>query len=185
MVSLPCTKAGRLETGEGEGVDELLQRHAVLQADRDIAMAKLFITLRKAAPSLCISMKISPSFAVLVFAGAQDTPCAHPTMSPSACSPCGDPASSRRPRLTTSRMTIFSTMRSAIVRPQRSGRRLSRPPAPRSDPPDLHLRPASCARQRLAELRAVAVQRVRLQPEPPGFQIRLPGNPRSWRRSAC
>ncbi len=36
-----------------------------------MAMAKLFISERKAAPSLCMSMKISPRRAVLVFAGAQ------------------------------------------------------------------------------------------------------------------
>jgi len=39
---------------------ELVQRHAVLQTDPKIAMAKLSIRLRKAAPPLCMSMKISP-----------------------------------------------------------------------------------------------------------------------------
>ena len=35
-------------------------------------IAKQFIMLRNAAPSLCMSMKISPSVAVLVLAGAQE-----------------------------------------------------------------------------------------------------------------
>ena len=52
--------AGGAEAGEGEGLDELRQRHAVLQA-RLTAMAKLSIRPRKAAPSLCRAMKISPS----------------------------------------------------------------------------------------------------------------------------
>ena len=36
-----------------------------------MAMAKQLVMLRKAAPSLCMSRKISPEGAVLVFAGAQ------------------------------------------------------------------------------------------------------------------
>ena len=36
-----------------------------------MAMAKLFISERKAAPSLCMSMKISPRRAVVVLAGAE------------------------------------------------------------------------------------------------------------------
>ena len=35
MASLPTDHAGRLELGEGEGLDILVERHAVLQAERD------------------------------------------------------------------------------------------------------------------------------------------------------
>ena len=35
IVSLPCTRTGRFEAREGEGVDVFLERHAVLQAERD------------------------------------------------------------------------------------------------------------------------------------------------------
>ena len=63
-------QAVRLEAGEHEGVDEFLQRHAVLQAERD-GDGEVVHQRAKAAPSLCMSMKISPSRAVLIFAGAQ------------------------------------------------------------------------------------------------------------------
>ena len=48
-------------------------------------MAKQFIRLRKAAPSLCMSMKISPSVPSLVLAGAEVDLVAADAR-PSACS---------------------------------------------------------------------------------------------------
>ena len=61
------TSPGSSNRVKTKGFDEFLQRHAVC-SPIETAMAKLFISERKAAPSLCISRKISTELAVFVFA---------------------------------------------------------------------------------------------------------------------
>ena len=63
--------AGGLELGEGEGLDIFLEAATPYCRPSEMAMAKLFIIARKAAPSLCMSMKDLAQPAVVEFAGAQ------------------------------------------------------------------------------------------------------------------
>ena len=60
MFGCPSTVPCGFKPRERELLDERLERHAVLQADRVPTSRKQFIKDRNAAPSLCISMKISP-----------------------------------------------------------------------------------------------------------------------------
>ena len=70
MRSLPCDDAVGLEAGEDEGVDELLERHAVLQAERDGDRE----AVHQAAEGRALLVHVDEDLAeraVLVLAGAQ------------------------------------------------------------------------------------------------------------------
>ena len=70
MASFPCDHARRLEAGEGEGLDEFLQRHAVLQADRNRDGEVVHQRAEGRAFLVHVDEDLGEA-AVLVFAGAQ------------------------------------------------------------------------------------------------------------------
>ncbi len=70
MCGLPCDHAVRLETREQEGIDELFQRHAVLQAQRD-GDGEAVGHAAEGGPFLVHVEEDLAQGAVLVFAGAQ------------------------------------------------------------------------------------------------------------------
>ena len=70
MWGLPCTMPFGSKRVKRKASHELFQRHAMLQADADMATAKQFIRLRKAAPSLCMVHEDFTERAIGVLTGA-------------------------------------------------------------------------------------------------------------------
>ena len=124
-------------------------------------MAKLFIIARKAAPSLCMSMKISPSEPSCVLAGAQvDLVAADDRLLGVALAPLGQAL-----RAFARSISLYDDLLDDLLGEHGDplgGRRLGQ-----------HLLEVLVVldqrgRERLAELGAVAVERVRLDAERPG-----------------
>ena len=70
IASLPCTKPSRLEADEGEGLDIFLERHAILQPERD----RDGEIVHQAPEGGALLVHVDEDLAeppVLIFAGAQ------------------------------------------------------------------------------------------------------------------
>ena len=121
MESLPCTGPGRLEAREGEGVDIFLERHAILQAERDRDREVVDEGAQRRAFLVHVDEDLAEP-AVVVFAGAQiDLVAADHGLLGVALAAVG---SFSRSRSTVMRSTIFSTTRSATLRGARRHRLL-------------------------------------------------------------
>ena len=110
-------QARRLEAREDKGVDELFQRHAVLQADRDGDGEAVHHAAEGRAFLVHVDEDLAEA-AVLVFAGAQvDVVAADDGLLGVACAA----GAGARGRARTSRSTIRSTMRSATIGARAAG----------------------------------------------------------------
>ena len=169
----------RLEAGERELLDVRLERHAVLQADRH-AIAKQFISERKAAPSLCMSMKISPSVP------SSYSPVRRKILCPPTLASCVKPRRffGRRTRVPVGRACGGDGDVRRCVAPaaMRLGRRGCSPRC--AGLASVLVRLLARGRERLRRLAAVAVERDRLEAEPPALLVDLARPRRPWPRSA-
>ena len=173
--------AGRLELGEGEGLDIFLERHAVLQAKRDGDGEVVHHRTEGSAFLVHVDEDLADT-AVVEFAGAQVNLVAADDGFLGVAL-CGGPAAfrgrGRRPR---SMMPLDDLLgdRDSLARAPRA---LASAPRPRPRPH--RPRSARAEFERLRQLRAVAVERVGLQRQLPGQRDRRSCSPRRSRRSAC
>ena len=171
--------AGGLEAGEGEGLHIFVERHAVLQAERDGDGE----VVHHGAEGGAFLVHVDEDFAeaaVVIFAGAQVDLVAADDR-PSGCSPCGGRAAfrARGGLLDDALDDLFGDLPARAA----SGVAASRV----FDGVVLLVVLIGEERgvERLAELGAVAVERVGLERQAPGQHVGVPCSPRPSRRWAC